>query len=142
MFAAYTPANASDEMTSDAPPQVGQFSWHELATTDYEAAFEFYSELFGWEKTKSMDMGEGKMYQMYGVPGGQELGGMYNKTPDIPISCWLLYARVPDVNRVTDTVTGSGGQVLNGPMEVPGGDIVAQCVDPQGAVFAVHSSAN
>ncbi|TMA59700.1 MAG: VOC family protein, partial [Deltaproteobacteria bacterium] len=27
---------------------------------------------------------------------------------------------------------------INGPMEVPGGDRVAQCVDPQGATFALH----
>jgi predicted enzyme related to lactoylglutathione lyase len=36
-------------------------------------------------------------------------------------------------------VTQLGGQVLNGPMEVPGGDIIAQCMDPQGAAFALHS---
>jgi predicted enzyme related to lactoylglutathione lyase len=34
-----------------------------------------------------------------------------------------------------------GGRVINGPMEVPGGDLIAQCLDPQGALFAVHSSA-
>jgi predicted enzyme related to lactoylglutathione lyase len=33
-----------------------------------------------------------------------------------------------------------GGQVLNGPMDVPGGDRVAQCLDPQGAPFALHST--
>jgi len=31
--------------------------------------------------------------------------------------------------------------VLNGPMEVPGGDMIAQCMDPQGAMFAVHHTA-
>jgi hypothetical protein len=29
--------------------------------------------------------------------------------------------------------------VINGPMEVPGGDRIAAIVDPQGASFAVHS---
>ena len=29
--------------------------------------------------------------------------------------------------------------MLNGPMDVPGGDRIAQCMDPQGAAFAVHS---
>lgn len=28
---------------------------------------------------------------------------------------------------------------MNGPMDVPGGDRIAQCMDPQGAAFAVHS---
>ncbi len=44
----------------------GEFSWHELAATDYEAAFGFYSELLGWERTDAMDMGEDGIYQMYG----------------------------------------------------------------------------
>jgi predicted enzyme related to lactoylglutathione lyase len=25
-----------------------------------------------------------------------------------------------------------------GPMEIPGGDRIAQCLDPQGAAFALH----
>ncbi len=33
-----------------------------------------------------------------------------------------------------------GGQVLNGPMEIPGGDRIAQCLDPQGAAFALHQA--
>ena len=32
------------------------------------------------------------------------------------------------------------GQVVNGPMEVPGGDFIAQCLDRQGALFALHST--
>jgi len=46
---------------------------------------------------------------------------------------------VPDVHAKIDQVKQLGGQVLNGPMDVPGGDIVAQCMDPQGAAFAMHS---
>ena len=33
-----------------------------------------------------------------------------------------------------------GGQVLNGPMEVPGGQWIVQCSDPQGAMFAMLGS--
>lgn len=140
MFAAYTPAGEMPGL--DEAPQPGQFSWHELATSDAEGAFAFYSELFGWERTTAMDMGEGNMYQMYGVPGGRELGGIYNKHPEMPVSAWTLYAKVPDVAAAAEKVAASGGQVLNGPMEVPGGDMIANCIDPQGAVFSVHGSAN
>ena len=52
---------------------------------------------------------------------------------------WLYYVSVKDVNVTAEKVTELGGQVLNGPMEVPGGDLIAQCVDPQGALFALHS---
>ena len=57
-----------------------------------------------------------------------------------PPASWLLYVTVPDVHAKIEQVTALGGQVLNGPMEVPGGDFVAQCMDPQGAAFALHSA--
>jgi predicted enzyme related to lactoylglutathione lyase len=139
VFAVFTPA--SESPGGDGPPQVGEFSWHELATSDYQAGFEFYSALFGWEKTNDMDMGEGMgVYQMYGT-GERELGGMYNLSPAIPAPPhWLLYVTVPDVDAAVETVKSLGGQVLNGPMDVPGGDRVAQCLDRQGAAFALHST--
>jgi predicted enzyme related to lactoylglutathione lyase len=31
--------------------------------------------------------------------------------------------------------------VLNGPMEVPGGDRVLNAMDPQGAAFSLHAKA-
>src|SRR5512138_3184228 len=33
----------------EAAPKLGEYSWHELATNDFRAAFDFYSALFGWE---------------------------------------------------------------------------------------------
>jgi hypothetical protein len=53
----------------------------------------------------------------------------------------MYYVRVPDVNAALEKVTALGGKVLNGPMEVPGGDMIAHCLDPQGAAFALHASA-
>jgi predicted enzyme related to lactoylglutathione lyase len=57
----------------------------------------------------------------------------------MPVSAWLYYALVSDVKKSVDEVKNLGGQILNGPMEVPGGDLIAQCLDPQGAAFALHS---
>ncbi|MFQ5888827.1 MAG: VOC family protein [Gemmatimonadota bacterium] len=140
VFAVFTPSG--DSPGREGPPKIGEFSWHELATTDHEAALGFYSALFGWEKTDAMEMGEVGIYQMYGRGGDAPLGGMFNKTADMPgPPCWLYYAMVEDVARVAEKVKELGGQVLNGPMEVPGGDFIAQCMDPQGAVFAIHSKA-
>lgn len=121
-------------------PEVGEFSWHELATIDFEAAHGFYSELFGWEKLEAMDMGDAGIYQIYGRHG-RPLGGMFNKPAEMPgPPGWLYYIRVEDVRGAADRVRRLGGRVLNGPMEVPGGDLIAQCMDPQGAMFALHSS--
>jgi predicted enzyme related to lactoylglutathione lyase len=86
-----------------------------------------------------MDMGPGGIYQIYGQ-GGAPLGGMFNKPDEMPgPPMWLYYVSVDDVNIAVERVVELGGQVLNGPMEVPDGDLIAQCVDPQGALFALHS---
>jgi predicted enzyme related to lactoylglutathione lyase len=140
-FAVYT--SAQDSPGAEFTPAIGEFSWHELATTDYEAAFDFYHKLFDWDQTESMDMGEAGTYQMYGAQGsGKSSGGMFNKPAEMPgPPAWLFYVKVEDVNAAVEKVKELGGQVLNGPMEVPGGDMVAQCMDPQGAAFALHSSA-
>jgi len=45
---------------------------------------------------------------------------------------------VPDVHEAAERVKANGGQVLNGPMEVPGGDWIVSGRDPQGAAFALH----
>jgi predicted enzyme related to lactoylglutathione lyase len=130
---AYDPGPESD-------PEIGQVAWHELLTTDYKAAWKFYQELFGWEEMQSMDMGEGLgVYFMFGR-NGKMLGGMWNKTPDMPMPPnWCYYVRTKDTKAAVPVIEKSGGKILNGPMEVPGGDWVAQGIDPQGAVFAISS---
>ena len=136
LIAPYTPDNLGPE--PEGVPPVGDFTWHELATTDPEAAFDFYHDLFGWEKTSAMDMGPDGVYQMYGR-NGTTLGGIYKKPAHAPgPPAWIHYARVADVNAAVETVRQQGGQVINGPMEVPGGDLIANVLDPQGGLFAVH----
>jgi predicted enzyme related to lactoylglutathione lyase len=65
---------------------------------------------------------------------------MFTKPADMPMPPnWLYYIRVPNADEAVERVKALGGQVLNGPMDVPGGDRIAQCLDPQGAAFAVHA---
>jgi len=52
-----------------------------------------------------------------------------------------FYTRVADVREPVGMVETLGGKLLNGLMEVPGGDLIVQCSDPTGAMFALHSSA-
>jgi predicted enzyme related to lactoylglutathione lyase len=127
--------------SSDGEPAIGGFSWHELATTDYKKAFEFYSALFGWEKQAENDMGPIGVYFLF-KGNGREMGGIYNITPDMKMPPnWMQYVRVDSADAAVERVKANGGTILNGPMEVPGGDRIAQCMDPQGAAFAVHSRA-
>lgn len=120
-------------------PRTGDVDWHELETTDWKAATDFYTKLADWEDAGAEDMSPMGTYQMF-VGGGISRGGVYNKPVENEGSPeWLLYFLVEDVKASVEEIKDLGGQVLNGPMEVPGGDIVAVCRDPQGAKFAVHA---
>jgi hypothetical protein len=137
LFAVFTPAGAAPG--HEGEPAVGEFSWHELMTTDYSAAFSFYQALFGWDKINEHDMGPLGIYLLFGR-NGQTLGGMFTKPDDNPAPpLWMQYIAVESADRAAALVTANDGTVINGPMEVPGGDRIAQCMDPLGAIFAVHS---
>ena len=133
---------ASTEERPETTPEVGEASWHELMTTDAPAAMKFYSEVFGWTPSDAMDMGPMGKYHMFNRPHGM-IGGMMNKPPEmahVPPH-WVIYFRVPDVHAAADRVKANGGTILNGPMEVPGGDWVVNAMDPQGATFGLHAKA-
>lgn len=118
--------------------EVGEFSWHELRTTDGMAAWAFYKELCGWDATSAMDMGPMGKYQMFGR-NGVELGGIYNK-PDRVAGppAWLSYVRIPSTDHSVASSLALGGKIISGPMAVPGGNYIAELCDDQGILFAVH----
>ena len=137
-FYIYQPA--STDQQPEGQPEVGEASWHELMTTDAPAAMKFYSEVFNWQPSETMDMGPMGKYHMFNRPHGM-IGGMMNKGPEmanIPPN-WQIYFLVPDINAAVERIKANGGQILNGPMEVPGGDMVLNAMDPQGAAFALHA---
>lgn len=126
---------SADDIPPERAPDPGEFSWHELGTTDYRAAFDFYSELFGWEKIREPDVGPTGVYLIFGR-GDTELGGIYDKDAGDP--AWLSYVRVTDLAATLDKLEAARGSVQNGPMDVPNGDRIAQVLDPYGAAFALH----
>ena len=131
---------SSTEERPETEPKVGEGSWNELMTTDAPAAMQFYSEVFGWQPSEAMDMGPAGKYQMFNRPHGM-IGGMMNKPPEmahVPPH-WGIYFLVDDINAAIERVKARGGQILNGPMEVPGGDWIVNAMDPQGAAFSLHA---
>ena len=129
-----------NEERPEGAPELGEASWHELMTTDAPAAMKFYSEVFGWQPSETMDMGAMGKYHMFNRPHGM-IGGMMNKPPEmanVPPH-WMIYFRVPDINAAADRVKAAGGRILNGPMEVPGEDWILNAADPQGAAFSLHA---
>jgi predicted enzyme related to lactoylglutathione lyase len=117
--------------------KVGEFRWAELYTTDVHAAFGFYAKLFGWELVRDMDMGAMGVYRIFGK-GARQLGGMMRARESSMPPLWNYYVGTDDLDAAIAHATKAGGKLLNGPHEVPGGARVAQLLDPQGAMFALH----
>lgn len=124
-----------EEIPPAAPPgSPGHVAWWELHTTDPEAAWGFYAGRFGWEKDTALDMGPMGSYQLFSVDGRQA-GGMM-RSP-LPRPMWLFYVAVADIETAKAAIEAGGGSVLHGPADVPGGNVIVQARDPQGAMFAV-----
>lgn len=124
----------------DAPPPApdtpGHIGWHELHTSDREAAVAFYAKQFGWTKSDALDMGPMGVYQLFAW-NGETIGGMMTKMEASMPSFWLYYFNVDDIDAAEARVKAAGGQVANGPQQVPGGSWILQAFDPQGAMFAL-----
>lgn len=118
----------------------GRVGWHELLAADCGAAFDFYGQLFDWKKSDA-DTGPVGNYHLFSLRG-QTIGGMCTKPPLVPVPLWLYYFNVRDINAAAESVKAGGGQVLEGPVEVPGGNWIARCADPQGAMFALEGKRN
>lgn len=117
------------------PTASGRVGWHELFAADWEAAFVFYSQLFGWQK-KQADVGPTGTYQHFSI-GEETIGGMSTKPPTLPLPFWLYYFNTDDAGAAAKRVAARGGKNLYGPIEVPGGARIAHCADPQGALFGL-----
>jgi uncharacterized protein len=66
-------------------------------------------------------------------------GGMMPLPQGAPMpSHWLVYFGTDDLDSAADRIGSSGGTVMVGPQDVPGGRIVV-ARDPAGAVFALFA---
>jgi predicted enzyme related to lactoylglutathione lyase len=119
-----------------APMTPGHIGWHELQAGNAESDFAFYAELFGWAKAEAIDMGAMGVYQTFAT-GGAAVGGIMTKMPEVPAPFWLYYLNVDAIDAAVARATQGGGKLLMGPQQVPGGSWIVQCLDPQGAMFAM-----
>jgi len=112
----------------------GAFGWHELVTTDVEAAKAFYSKLFGWE-TVEYPM-EDMTYWGLRV-NDDEVGGIMAQPPEMAgmPPMWSMYITVDDVDQTAKQVEEMGGKILRPPSDIPGVGRFCVFSDPQGAVI-------
>jgi uncharacterized protein len=114
----------------------GHCGWNELMAADAGRETAFYTSLFGWSLPEPMDMGEYGKYQFI-AHDGVTIGAIMGMMPGAPQPLWNHYFWVPGIAVARDRIEAHGGQVINGPMEVPGGGWIVQGIDPQGAMFSL-----
>jgi predicted enzyme related to lactoylglutathione lyase len=113
----------------------GALAWNDLMTTDVGAASEFYCGLFGWEVAPV----EGAPGDRVVIRNGETMNGGMATLPESASGApphWLPYFGVDDADAAAEAVKAGGGEVVAGPIEVPGGRFIV-FTDPQGAGFAV-----
>ena len=121
-----------------APGTPGTVGWRELSAGDGAEAFTFYQGMFGWKHRRDFDMGPMGAYRIF-TTGEDDDGGIMTKMPNIPAPFWLYYFNVEGIDAAAERVKSAGGQVLNGPMQVPTGAWIIQAADPQGAMIGLLS---
>lgn len=109
----------------------GTFTWFELVCAEPDAAETFYMETLGWT-TERVAMGN-VGYPML-VASGAPQAGIVTPRDGAP-SHWSSYLWVDDVDARAAGVEAAGGQVLLGPVDIPGVGRFALVADPQGASF-------
>lgn len=126
------PPEGGGESRAFSSTLIGHCTWNELRAADLDPAVDFYRKIFGWEHAGTMSMGPMGDYKFLKHEEDRLGAAMGGATAEQPPH-WLHYFRVADIDAALEKVKAGGGQVLNGPHEVPGGDRVAICRDPQGA---------
>jgi predicted enzyme related to lactoylglutathione lyase len=118
----------------------GKFVWLDLATEDPERARAFYGSVFGWRFRDATQAPA--PYTLIETPLGK-IGGMFKRARPANAtvgSRWLGLISVGDVAQAARAVRRAGGEVLVGPVAIPGRGTHAVFRDPQGAAFGVMRS--
>ena len=134
----YMMRGASDEKSmafADDRPRLGHCAWNELSANDPAKAMSFYCGQFGWQKDGEMDMGPIGNYEF--LRHGGMMGAIMKKPDEAPMPMWNFYFRVADIDAAVKKITSGGGQIIQGPQDIPGGEFTVNALDPQGAPFSV-----
>jgi uncharacterized protein len=115
---------------------MAEMIWHELFTTDPDAAVSFYTELLDAE----LEVAPEFEYHMLKKGDRTHAGFVQNPSGGARPSMWYPYIRVEDVDVAVATATSAGAQLIHGPQDV--GDLARFAVlgDPQHATFGLMSS--
>ncbi len=114
----------------------GQFCWTDLATSDAQAAKDFYAAVLGWQAEEQEI--PGGVYTMFRV-GGKDAAGCFKQGEEekgIPPH-WNVYVNVDDVDQMTKRAEQGGGTVLAQPFDVMEMGRMSVITDPTGGAFSL-----
>lgn len=118
-------------------PKKGEFCWNELATSNVEAAKDFYGKVFGWQFTEH-SMGD-TTYTMF-KKNDQEFGGIWsipkNMEQEIP-SHWMAYILVENAEAALAKALQNGAKVIKPVTKAGEMGLFAIITDPVGAHIAL-----
>lgn len=117
----------------------GTFCWFELATTDQQAAKEFYHSLFGWASEDS-PIGPNEFYTSFKLHHRDVAAG-YTMRPEqrasgVPPN-WMVYIAVANADQAALRITELGGKTMMAPFDVMEHGRMVVAEDPTGAMFSV-----
>ena len=105
-------------------------------------AFGFYAALFDWDLVAEHDMGP--MGSVSGLRPQRPAARRHVRQKAPRASPAARTGSATSASRISralvERAKSARGSVLMGPMDVPGGDRVAQLMDPYGAFFALHKA--
>jgi len=114
-------------------PNVSEFCWETLNTSDKDRAIAFYGKVFGW-KTMAGPAGEGSVFTVDGSREGQ--------VADIQLAqgfppCWLTYVVVEKLEHSRERAEKLGAKVMMPLIEVPTVGRIAVIADPTGGAIGL-----
>lgn len=138
VFALFEPKDEMPPPADFGSRKPGHPGWHELYAQNGETVFPFYEEVFGWKLSRNFDMGPMGNYKVFSIDGADH-GGIMTAPPGTRVG-WGFYFMVDGVKDAASRVKSLGGAVLQEPMQVPNGEWVVQCKDPQGVNISLVAS--
>jgi hypothetical protein len=117
----------------------GAPGYHQLTTSDYGKALDFYRQVFGWHTETVADTDEFRYSTA--IFDGDALLGVMDGTRDLPEgvpSNWSFFLGAEDVDKTVQLVKDNGGSVIRDAADTPYGRLAA-VADPTGAGFNLSS---
>jgi predicted enzyme related to lactoylglutathione lyase len=110
--------------------------WFELETPSYDAAVDFYRDVFRWTTHTFSDTPEFRYTTLH--VGDDDLAGIQGMPEGTP-SAWTVYFGADDTDAALERIVELGGAVLQPAEETPYGRL-AQAADPTGTAFKLMAS--